>query len=283
MKQILFTLMFAAVVGLTTAACAKTIVPSKKYVTKTVKVDRFDAIATGCAVDVVYTQASGTRHVEIYAPDNLIEYIDVCVKNGVLKVGFKTPYNNFSITGRHTKEVRVSAPAVNSLNASSSGDIILKNGLRASGIVRLNANSSGDIKGGAVVCDELVASASSSGDVVLDKVECETLKANANSSGDVSIKGVSAAKVEANANSSGDVILTGTCQSAILRSSSSGDLDAKGLKAVDVTASANSSGEVSCYATGTLDAKISSSGEVFYKGDPKHIEYAPKKGLRKID
>ena len=283
MKKILSTLMAMAVVVLTTTACAERITPSKKYVTKTVKVDKFDAISTSSSVDVVYTQISGSQKVEIYAPDNLIDYIYARVENGTLKVGFKTPYNNFSINGRHVKEVRVSAPAVSSLRASSSGDIILKNGLKTSGSVQLKSSSSGDIKGDIVSCDELVASASSSGDVVLEKVKCETLKASASSSGDVSIKNVSATDVDASASSSGDVFLAGTCRNATYRSSSSGDLKAKELKAVDVYASASSSGDVSCYVSGTLTAKTSSSGEVAYKGNPKHVEHSQKRGLRKID
>ena len=42
-----------------------------------------------------------------HLPDNLVDYIDVRVEGGVLKVGFKSPRNNFSINGKHKKEVRV--------------------------------------------------------------------------------------------------------------------------------------------------------------------------------
>ena len=52
--------------------------------------------------------------------------------------------------------------------------------------------------------------------------------------------------------------------------------------AVNVTASASSSGDVECYVTGSLTAKASSSGEVAYKGNPKNIDFSPKRGLRKI-
>lgn len=283
MKKILSTLMVMVVLAFTITACAERITPSKNYVTKTVKVSKFDAISTSSSVDVIYTQTSGSQNIEIYAPDNMIDYIYARVEDGTLKVGFKSPYNNFSINGRHVKEVRVSAPAVHSLKASSSGDIILKNGLKASGSVQLKSSSSGDIKGGIISCDELIASASSSGDIVLEKAKCESLQASASSSGDLSIKNVSATNVEASASSSGDVFLAGTCHSAIYHSSSSGDLKAKELKAVDVNANASSSGDISCYVTGTLTAKTSSSGEVAYKGNPSHIDFSPKRGLRKID
>ena len=263
MRKLVSTLMAVTLMLVSATACAERITPSKNYVTKKVNVGSFNAISTSSSVDVIYTQSSGGQDVEIYAPDNLVDYIDVRVEGGVLKVGFKSPRNNFSINGKHKKEVRVSAPAVNSLKASSSGDIIIKNGLKTSGKVTVKASSSGDVTGSTISCDDFAATA--------------------NSSGDVSVKNLNAADVSADASSSGDVILAGICENASYRASSSGDVKAKGMKAVNVTASATSSGDVECYVTGSLTAKASSSGEVAYKGNPKDIDFSPKRGLRKME
>lgn len=283
MKKILSALVVVAVLLVSVNLFAETITPSKKYVTKKVKVGDFKAISTATSIDVIYTQTSGSRDVEIYASDNLIEYIQVGVEGETLVVRFKSPRNNFSISGSHKMEVHVSAPAVNDLKASSSGDIILKNGLKTSGNVSLKSSSSGDIKGGMVSCDDLFTSASSSGDIVLEKLKCENLDVKASSSGDVSIKDIACVNVTASASSSGDVYLAGNCQKADYNSSSSGELKAKDLKAVDVQASASSSGDITCYVTGTLKAKVSSAGDIAYKGNPKHVEYSPKRGVHKID
>lgn len=283
MKNLVSTLMTLAFLLAATTVCAEKIIPSKNYVTKKVNVGSFEGISTSSSVDVIYTQTSGSQSVEIYAPDNLIDYIYARVEDGILKVGFKSPRNNFSISGSHKKEVRVSAPAVKSLQASSSGDVIIKNGLKADKLT-LKASSSGDVVGGNISCEDLSASASSSGDVILEKVTCTNLSATASSSGDVEIKSLTATNVAAKSSSSGDVILKdGTCTNATYSASSSGDVEAKGLKAVNVVATASSSGDVSCYATGTLTARPSSSGEIFYKGNPGTIDYQPKKGLRKLD
>ena len=263
MRKLVSTLMAVTLMLVSATACAERITPSKNYVTKKVNVGSFNAISTSSSVDVIYTQSSGGQDVEIYAPDNLVNYIDVRVEGGVLKVGFKSPRNNFSINGKHKKEVRVSAPAVNSLKASSSGDIIIKNGLKTSGKVTVKASSSGDVTGSTISCDDFAATANSSGDVILEKVSCTNFSADASSSG--------------------DVILAGICENASYRASSSGDVKAKGMKAVNVTASASSSGDVECYVTGSLTAKASSSGEVAYKGNPKDIDFSPKRGLRKME
>ena len=169
MRKLVSTLMAVTLMLVSATACAERITPSKNYVTKKVNVGSFNAISTSSSVDVIYTQSSGGQDVEIYAPDNLVNYIDVRVEGGVLKVGFKSPRNNFSINGKHKKEVRVSAPAVNSLKASSSGDIIIKNGLKTSGKVTVKASSSGDVTGSTISCDDFAATANSSGDVILER------------------------------------------------------------------------------------------------------------------
>lgn len=285
-NTILLSMAFMASTLVSCAVSSESIVPSKNYITQKVKVDSFDGISTATSIDVIYTQTSGSQDIEVYAPDNLMEYIRVEVEDGLLKVYFKSkekPFNGINIDGKHRTEVRVSAPAVHAFRASSSGDIVLKNGLQTTGLVTLKSSSSGDIEGGDVVCDELVTSASSSGDILLGRVECTSLDVNASSSGDVSVKELRAKTVEADASSAGDIKLAGECRSAKFSASSSGDVEAKNLKADAVVANASSAGDVTCHVVESLTASTSSSGSVNYKGDPKHIDHHPKKGLNKID
>ena len=260
------------------------IVPSKNYITQKVKVEKFDGISTSTSIDVIYTQTTGNMDVEIYAPDNLMEYVKVEVDGGMLKIGFELEEKGqgLNIKGKHETEVRVSAPAVHSLRASSSGDIILKNGLQTTGKVSVESSSSGDIKGGNIVCDALETEASSSGDIDLDQVECISLMLKASSAGDVSMMALKAERVCADASSSGDVSLSGVCRMAKLEASSAGEIDADDLKADTVIAEASSSGDVSCYAVESLEASTSSAGNVRYKGNPKQI-LNHSKGLKKID
>ena len=117
----------------------------------------------------------------------------------------------------------------------------------------------------------------------IDFKDMDVLNAESSSSGDVSIKELKAETVNAAASSSGDVILSGVCRSVNISASSSGDVEAKNLKANVVNANASSAGDITCHAVESLDVTTSSSGSVNYKGDPKHINYHPKKGLKKID
>ena len=155
----------------------KTITASKKYETKNITTSEFNAISTSSSVNVIYTQATGEPSVEIYAPDNVIDYISVEVKGKTLVVGMT---KNIRIKGQHKKEVHVSAPAVDNLKASSSGDIILKNGLTATGKIGMKASSSGDIKSNDnISCTTLTLSASSSGNIELKNISCTDLSAQA--------------------------------------------------------------------------------------------------------
>ena len=286
MKKNLLLLFMVALSFTSCMVSAESIMPSKNYATKKVNVNQFNGISTATSIDVLYTQTSGRQDVEIFAPDNLIEFVQVKVDDGILKVKFydpEHPNSGINILGKHNTEVRISAPAIHVLQASSSGDVILKNGLKVNGLVTMNSSSSGDIVGNDVACDELVVKASSSGDVVLNQVKCTLLEADASSSGDVEIKNLKAERVNGEASSSGDVILAGECHLAKFLVSSSGDVEARNLKADAVTAKASSSGDVFCFPIESLEATTSSAGSVNYKGEPKHIDYHPKKGLNKID
>ena len=260
------------------------IVPSKNYITQKVNVEKFDGISTSTSIDVIYTQTTGNMDVEIYGPDNLMEYVKIEVDGGVLKITFESGEKGrgLNIKGKHETEVRISAPAVHSLRASSSGDIILKNGLQTTGKVHVESSSSGDIKGRNIVCDVLVTEASSSGDIDLEKVECTSLMLEASSAGDISIEALKAETVHAEASSSGDVSLEGVCHSVKFESSSAGDIEADELKADEVVAKASSAGDITCYVLESLEVSTSSTGNVRYKGNPKQIKNHSK-GLQKMD
>ena len=283
--------MLALFLGMALQSCAisvssdskDAIVPSKNYITQKVKVDNFEGISTSSSIDVKYTQTNGSTDVEVYAPDNLMEYVKLEVEGGMLKIFFYSEETGkgINIKGKHDTEVRISAPAVRALRASSSGDIFLMNGLQCEEEVSLSASSSGDIKGGNILCKALETEASSSGDIELENVECTSLITEASSAGDISINDVKAETVNVQASSSGDVSLAGVCRSAKFESSSAGDIEADGLKAEHVIAKASSAGDITCHATESLEVSISSAGNVSYKGDPKQIKSHPK-GLKKM-
>ena len=98
-------------------------------------------------------------------------------------------------------------------------------------------------------------------------------------SADVYLKGtikgndlnVKATIVMSEVNGSGDINMKGSAQKAALTVNGSGDIDAEKLAATNVVATVAGSGDIVCYAAGQLDAKVSGSGDIEYKGSPSVV------------
>lgn len=306
---ILSIMAFAGAAG----ALAATVRPSDKYVTREVKTGDFDALRTSTSLDIVYT--TGPRKVEIYAPDNLIEYIDVEVYGKALHVNYK---ENMNIQGSHKSCVIVSAPAVRDFMTTSSGDIIIKSPISLKdGNIAMNTTSAGDIKALSINAKGVALGISSAGDIVAQDILADVVDISIISSGDIEIKEVVAAtKVNANtssagdirigeisaptvslgssssgdirtvvkagnadisANSSGNVSVSGICSVAKLISASSGSVDARNLKAAVVNAHVSSSGDIYCWALKQLTGRCLGSGSIRYKKTSAAIDITPER------
>lgn len=283
MKKNLYVWAMLMVVSLFTSACKEVFVPSKEYITQKVSVDAFDAIEAHAAIKVVYTQVSTHQSIEVYAPDNMMEYIEVKVENNTLVASLKLPKMGFVIKGDYIAEVRVTAPAVRKVTASSASEIILERGLRNPNPVSLESSSAAQIKSGKITSQEVSLLATSSGSITVKNVHSQGFKAESNSAGNINILEMSSEVVEAEANSAGKVELKGNCMRATLTASSAGNLNAGELTAGHVTADASSAGNVFCHANESLKANASSAGNVKYKGEPKDLSIPEKGNVHRME
>lgn len=285
----LSTIIALAVLAFSTIACSqksnyntsgffngKTVKASKNYVTKDIKVDNFTKINLTGSPDVTYTQKAGKPRVEIYTSDNIINLMDVNVKNGVLNVGFKkgtsVSYNKL--------EIRISSETLNGVSIAGSGDIAFTNGLKTD-FLKIAIAGSGDIKANNISCtNNLDISVAGSGDIFCSDVTCTNLKASVAGSGDMKLKNITATNTQASVAGSGTAELTGTTQEATYSVAGSGDLYASDFQAKRASASVTGSGDIKCHVTDFLKVRTSGSGSVGYKGNPE-LDY-PKKGLYKL-
>ncbi|WP_455585864.1 head GIN domain-containing protein [Bacteroides sp.] len=259
MKSILSSSFAVALLILVMTACSPSnrITGSNNYITKKIKIERFEGLQLTGSPDVIYKQTNGKPSVEVYGQDNVVDLLDIHVQDNCLVVKFK---DNTSIQNRGKLEVRVSGPALNRISLSGSGDIKLANGIQTDENIAIKIQGSGDIDG--------------------NKIGCHLLSLSINGSGDITLNKIKASTAEADINGSGDIALSGICQKAKYSINGSGDIQASELKAEDVSASINGSGDISCHATERLKGRVSGSGEVAYKGEPQ-IDFS-KKGLRKL-
>ena len=120
-KSIILSVAFATVC---TAAFGANINPSNNYKIRKVTSKSFDAVRTNTAIDIVYTV--GPTDIEIYAPDNLLPYIQVTLKGSEIIVSYK---EDMHIKGQHKTQVRISAPAVKRFTTGSAGNITINSNL----------------------------------------------------------------------------------------------------------------------------------------------------------
>lgn len=253
----------------------KTIKASKNYVTKDIRVDNFTKLSVTGSPDVTYTQKAGRPGVEVYTSDNIVDLLDIHVKDNTLYIGFK---KNISVS-YDKLEVRISSETLNGIAVAGSGDVELKNGLKTDDL-KISVAGSGDIDGNNIACTNLDISVAGSGDINSSNVTCDELKVSVAGSGDMKLENVTANLTQASVAGSGTVILKGSTEEAEYSVAGSGDLFASDLVAKKASASVAGSGDIKCHATDFLKVRTSGSGSVGYKGDPE-LDY-PKKGLYKL-
>ena len=303
-----FILLLLLVAG-SSLADGATVTPSKKYVTRKVTSGAFDAVRTNTSLDIIYTV--GPRDINIYAPDNLMPYIQVTLKGSEIIVNYK---ENMTIKSSHNSYVKISAPDVVRFTAGSAGDIKIKSDIRlkndkielsalsagdieAMNIeadeVNIRANSAGDIEtrniaatkdakiitnsAGDISVTEVFAGAhiniftNSAGDIEIGEVSAPDVSVGSNSSGNIEIKTIKSTNVAATVNSAGDIRLSGICSTASFVSGSSGCIYARGLKATNASATARGVGDIECHAFKSLSANRFGSGEIRYAGNPSNV------------
>ena len=112
-------------------------------------------------------------------------------------------------------------------------------------------------------------SLSGSGDVnTKSTIKTRQFEAKLTGSGDVKLD-INAEEVNATLTGSGDLVLKGKTQSLECNITGSGDLNAFELTGNNATVALSGSGDCKVYCSEKLQARISGSGDISYKGDPK--------------
>lgn len=255
----------------------KEVKASKNYVTKQIKVSDFDQIAVSGSLDVTYTQQSGKPKVEIYTSDNIVDLLDIYVKNGKLNLGFK---KNVKVS-YNKLEIRVTSEDLNAVNVAGSGDFKFTNGLKTDQL-KMNVAGSGDITASNIQCSQgFTANVAGSGDIECKQLKAADMDISVAGSGDLKIENAQVTSANASVAGSGTVKISGSADKANYSVAGSGDLYASDFKVQDISASVAGSGDIKCYAVEHLKARVSGSGTIGYKGNPE-LDYPEKKKVYKL-
>lgn len=112
---------------------------------------------------------------------------------------------------------------------------------------------------------------SGSGDISADTVlVARDFSASVSGSGDISLA-IEATELQVQVSGSGDIDLSGKTEDLQIKVSGSGDVNAFDLIATDANVTVSGSADVKVNTKGMLQAKVSGSGDIVYKGNPKKL------------
>ena len=212
-----------------------------------IMVEEFDSISAGCSLDVVFTQSEQGRSVVLTCDQNLVEFFNIRVEDGTLRIGTKP---GTSINTKVKSYVTIVSPKISSIKASGSGDIHITSPLVTDGDFTFKASGSGDIEAdGVVTCKDFTCSVSGSGNIEVDGVQAESasfkdsgsgdievdaltaegISVRMSGSGDITLKCQNAGSIDASLSGSGDLVLSGTALSVQSNETGSGRVNSKNL------------------------------------------------------
>lgn len=209
---------------------AETIQGNGKVVTKEYQLTDFDEISFSGSAEFTYEQSEAAPALTLTIDENLLEYIEVKVKDKELKVyPKKEGMLKSSYQLRPTVfKIRANSRQLEEVSFSGSGHF----------------TANGPVKG-----NELELNLSGSGTMEMNALQMNELECNVAGSGQVTVKG-KVREAKYNIAGSGSV--------------KAGDCESEG-----VNGNIAGSGNLEVYVTGELKGNIVGSGNIYYKGDPK--------------
>lgn len=110
----------------------------------------------------------------------------------------------------------------------------------------------------------------SSGSVTAPALTADSFSIQVSSSGDVEMDGIEASRLVVRISSSGSVTIDeGMAEAQEIDISSSGDYEASNVDSLEAEVNISSSGRATIRVSDSLDAALTSSGNVYYYGDPQ--------------
>lgn len=222
---------------LVTGIQAQTVTPSKKYITK-----ELNNVSNFSSIRVL-----GSPDVEYRQSNGSKTTVSIYGSDNLVDLLEVSTVNGVLqvnikkgvkiLSGERRLKVIASSPSLNQVDIKGSADVYLK----------------GTIKG-----NDLNLNIAGSGDIEAENLQYANIFALVKGSGDIDLKNVKATTVMSEVNGFGDI-------------------SAEKLAATNVVATVAGSGDIVCYASRQLDARVSGSGDIEYKGSPSVVNKQGKK------
>ncbi len=220
----------------------------------------------------LYLRQGAVQKVEIQGKKDVLKEIETEVEGGKLVIGKEGNWSNWSWGNDDDDDdinVYITVKDIEALSVSGSGDLIGETKI-TSGDLDLNVSGSGSLKIEVEASGDLEADVSGSGDIDL-KGKCRSFNSDVSGSGKVVMSVSISEKADFGVSGSGKIMASGSAQKVKASISGSGKVLASDLVTNSCEVRISGSGDVEINVKSELDANISGSGTVSYKGNPSKV------------
>ncbi|HYG03184.1 MAG TPA: head GIN domain-containing protein [Chryseosolibacter sp.] len=216
----------------------------------------------------LYIKQGSPQKVEIEGDKDAIAKIETKVEDNRLVIEKEEKWNDWS-SDNEKITVYVTVASLEGVNVSGSGDAIGQSKFSATDF-KMNVSGSGSLTIEIDAKGEIDADVSGSGEITL-KGNCDSYKSSVSGSGGVDLNLTVAKKAKFGVSGSGEITASGSADETEIKISGSGKVLAAEMTTNISEVQISGSGDAEVNVKNEIDASITGSGTVSYKGDPKKV------------
>jgi hypothetical protein len=216
----------------------------------------------------VYVKIGSPQKVEIEGSSEALEKVKTTVDGGKLSIGPEGKWYDWNWGDDNKVVVNITVASIEALSVSGSGNMIVQSKITSNNL-DLNVSGSGSLEAEIDAAD-VDADVSGSGDMEL-KGKCKNFTTDISGSGGVRLALTVSSEADFDLSGSGKVEASGSAQAVKAEITGSGKIYASNMETDKCTVRISGSGDVEVNVKTELDARISGSGSVSYKGNPARV------------
>ena len=169
------------------------------FTTKSYDLSGFESVGTSISGKITISKSNQFK-VSLYCESNLMDYIEIFVKENSLKIQCKKGY---SIDSKEI-DLKIEMPDLEKLSSAGSADIVVNEGFENKDF-KLSSAGSGDIEIKSIKSANFSCSSAGSGNITLKKGEINNLSISSAGSGDIDATNSSSENVKISSAGSGNI------------------------------------------------------------------------------
>lgn len=229
-------------------------------------VDAFTKVSFGFP-GKLYLKQGSPQKVELEGDADVLEEVETEVSGGRLRIGKEGKWFDWRTDDKIT--VYITMPDIEAVAVSGSGDVVGQSRIRTNDL-KLNVSGSGALSLDVEANGDVEADVSGSGDINL-KGRFHAFESDVSGSGKVALSATIDGLADFGISGSGKVEASGSADRVSAQISGSGKVLAANLETNSCEVRISGSGDVEINVKEELDANISGSGSVSYRGNPKKL------------